>query len=451
MEPILINYHTTKSNNHTQAMHAKIVWILLTLALIFRTADNINAQIIKYSVKDGDEAFLSGDYRKAEVIFHSILEKEKKNYHALKTLAEIKIKLNKLGDAESLVDQILAIPVVSGRNVLVYEKGTTKPKEAELVDVSVMTLDESVKTEDLGSAGKYVTELAGKQKPHYRVYLKETGKMKLIPHSRARIEYAGIPKATHKLALEMKDQIRKSMIDTSDLEEEEMILIHAGCFNMGSEKGDPDEIPIHEVCLTSFLMDRYEVTQKYFQSIMGFNPSQNVGADLPVDSLTWDEANDYCKKNAKRLPTEAEWEYSARAGNNEEFYWGKQSPAKHANFCDSHCKLNIRESEENDGFSHTAPVGSFPPNPYGLHDMAGNVGEWVYDWMAVNYYRQSPKENPRGPNPELEAKISQSITHKVYRGGAWNQTINEMRSANRRGSRYQLRAEGIGFRCAETQ
>ena len=80
--------------------------------------------------------------------------------------------------------------------------------------------------------------------------------------------------------------------------------------------------------------------------------------------------------------------------------------------------------------------------------MSGNVGEWVFDWMAESYYRQSPKDNPKGPNPHLEAKISQSITHKVYRGGSWNQTKSELRSANRRASRYQLRAEGIGFRCA---
>ena len=81
--------------------------------------------------------------------------------------------------------------------------------------------------------------------------------------------------------------------------------------------------------------------------------------------------------------------------------------------------------------------------------MAGNVGEWVSDWMNPSYYRISPKDNPLGPNPDLEATVSQSITHKVYRGGSWNQVAAELRVANRRGSRYQLRAEGIGFRCAQ--
>jgi len=190
---------------------------------------------------------------------------------------------------------------------------------------------------------------------------------------------------------------------------------------------------------------------------MGTNPSQNVGADLPVDSLTWDEASDYCKKLEMRLPTEAEWEYAARAGTTMPFYWGPTVSGKEANFCDSTCVLNVREPRVTDGFKHTAPVGSFPPNPFGLNDMAGNVSEWILDWMDVekNYYLVSPEKDPPGPRSELDACMrvdcigAQSITHKVYRGGAWNQKAGELRSAHRRDSHFQLRAEGTGFRCAK--
>ena len=116
--------------------------------------------------------------------------------------------------------------------------------------------------------------------------------------------------------------------------------------------------------------------------------------------------------------------------------------------------MNIREPRVSDGFRHTAPVGSFPPNPFSLHDMSGNVSEWVQDWLDIekNYYMVSPKKDPPGPRPELDTCAgvcagAASITHKIYRGGAWNQSVSEMRSSNRRESHFQLQAAGNGFRC----
>ena len=225
---------------------------------------------------------------------------------------------------------------------------------------------------------------------------------------------------------------------------------------MGSNVGDPDEKPVHEVCLSPFRISKHEVSQKYFQSVMGTNPSQNIGADLPVESVTWDEARDYCKKIGLRLPTEAEWEFAARGGTTTEFYWGNTVTGKEANFCDRTCELNLREPRVTDGFRQTAPVGSFPPNPYGLYDMAGNVAEWVRDWRDVNqnYYLMSPKKDPLGPRPELDTCMrvdcigAQSITQKLSRGGAWNLRVSTIRSANRHDSHFQLRLEATGFRCA---
>jgi len=189
---------------------------------------------------------------------------------------------------------------------------------------------------------------------------------------------------------------------------------------------------------------------------MGFNPSQFVNADLPVDSVSWLDARNYCKKMGLSLPTEAEWEFAARGGTTTEYYWGDTVKGNEENFCDSACELNKRVPSFTDGFKNTAPVGTFKPNPYGLHDMAGNLSEWVQDWVdeEKNYYMVSPEMDPPGPRPDLNACMgvkcvgSFSINQKIYRGGAWNKETSAMRSAYRRDAHFQLRSDGKGFRCA---
>ncbi len=432
-------------------------WILLAVFLfppLVPGADVARAEEADFLLS-GRKAFSEGKYPEAEQFFSQVVEKAPDDYKALRALAETKIKLEKFQEAESLIDRILKMPVVKGRNVRVTVEGDPTPQEAEIVDERVMAVDESVRK--VPSANAFIRDDVLEPVPHYRVYFKKTGKMKLLPKSKTRIQYHGIPTATRDQALALKAQIQKSLIASLDVKpEEEMVVIPAGCFQMGSEAGSPDERPVHTVCISSFQMGKHEVRQKNFQAVMGTNPSQNVGADLPVDSLTWDEASDYCKKLGLRLPREAEWEYAARAGTITPFYWGATVAGKEANFCDSACELNIREPRVTDGFKHTAPVGSFPPNPFGLYDMAGNVSEWVQDWRDIEkkYYRVSPQQDPPGPRPELDACMrvdcigAQSITQKVYRGGAWNQKVVEMRSAHRRDSHFQLRPEGTGFRCA---
>jgi formylglycine-generating enzyme required for sulfatase activity len=408
-------------------------------------------------LQSGQKAFSEGKYQDAEEFFSQAVAKEPEDHKALRSLAETKIKLKKFQEAESLIDRILKMPVVKGRNVRVYIEGDPNPHEAELVDETVMVRDESA--QDKKESQEFIRGDVRKMIPHYRVYMMKTGKMKLLPKNKTRIQYKGIPTATRDQALALKAQVQKALISTQHgKSDEEMVSIPAGCFQMGSERGDPDERPVHKVCISGFQMGKYEVRQKNFQAVMKANPSQNVGAELPVDSLTWDEASDYCKKVGMRLPTEAEWEYAARAGTTTPFYWGATVSGKEANFCDSTCALNIREPRVTDGFKHTAPVGSFPPNAFGLHDMAGNVSEWVQDWMGAekNYYRISPEKDPPGPRPDLQACMrvgcigSQAITNKVYRGGAWNENAGALRSANRRDSHFQLRPEGTGFRCAKS-
>jgi len=263
--------------------------------------------------------------------------------------------------------------------------------------------------------------------------------MKLVPKSQIRIKYLTLPRPIYDQVVKFKAQVENKLVATESGESGEMAELKGGCCIMGSNKGEVDEVPMHEVCVSPFKIDRYEVSQRNFLSMMGDNPSRFKGPLLPVDSVTWMEAEAYCKKQSKRLPTEAEWEYAARGGTSTEYYWGKKVGSKQANFCDNSCELNVRLVDVSDGFKHTAPIGSFAPNPFGLYDMAGNVSEWVSDWMMENYYRVSPKDNPKGPGYG---------EWKVVRGGAWENDGFAIRSANRKGFQPDYRIEGVGFRCA---
>ncbi len=427
--------------------------VILVILLVAGVVNLGVAEESPGSMVDGEKAFLLREYAKAERIFSAILAKEPDNYILLRAQANTKIKLKKFTEAEKLLDKILATPVSTGRDVLVYTEGGAL--EAELVDETVMAVDDSVKSDEAFS--QFLKQDHEGLVPHYRLFLKKTGKMKLFRKSRTRIQYSGIPAATREKIEALKANVMKASIAASHAKPElELVDIPGGCFQMGSQAGDPDEQPVHKVCISAFKMAKHEVRQKFFQTVMGYNPSQYVGGDLPVDTVSWEGARDYCKKLDLRLPTEAEWEYAARAGTRGEFYWGENITGKEANFCDSTCDLNNRDLDLTDGFKNSSPVGSFPPNGFGLYDMSGNVSEWVLDWMAIdtNYYLMSPEKDPQGPRPELDTCSgatcvgSISITSKVYRGGAWNQGISAMRSANRKDTHFQLKADGTGFRCA---
>ncbi len=186
-------------------------------------------------------------------------------------------------------------------------------------------------------------------------------------------------------------------------------------------------------------MDKYEVTQSAFQASMDRNPSKFVGANLPVERVNWVGADEYCRKKGKRLPTEAQWEYAARGGTKTKFYFGDKYTKTGGNFCDSSCSNEeSRNYDFNDGFPSTSPVGSFPPNPFGLYDMAGNVSEWAEDWFAANYYLVSPKTNPPGPPPSM---------YRVSRGGSWLNSLEYLHSSRRAYLWPEFRVESQGFRC----
>ena len=212
----------------------------------------------------------------------------------------------------------------------------------------------------------------------------------------------------------------------------EMVKISAGTFMMGGKEGDVDEKP-HKVTLDSFYMDKYLITQEEFEKAMKGNPSRWKGAKNPVEQMRWSDAVKYCNArsslegiqpcyslktwecnynaNGYRLPTEAEWEYACRAGTKTPHYFG-DDPAKLKNYA---------WFKENSG-GRPRPVGQKLPSLWGLYDMYGNVWEWCNDFYKVDYYKESPENNPKGP------KTGKT---KVLRGGCWNSSADECRSSYR--------------------
>ncbi|MDR1165998.1 MAG: formylglycine-generating enzyme family protein [Deltaproteobacteria bacterium] len=175
----------------------------------------------------------------------------------------------------------------------------------------------------------------------------------------------------------------------------EFVLIPAGSFIMGAqdESGSADELPRHRVAISKpFYLGKYQVTQKEWQSVMGNNPSARAGRNLPVEMVSWADAQAFIAKlNQKervrryRLPTEAEWEYAARAGATTAFFFG-----------DDFRGLDRYAWHADNSDERTHPVGGKDPNPWGLYDIFGNVWEWTNDWYGDDYYANSPSSDPPG-------------------------------------------------------
>lgn len=287
-------------------------------------------------------------------------------------------------------------------------------------------------------------------------------------------------------------------IDTNSVSTEPdtsgMVLIPAGSFMMGGngKLARPDEFPKHQVVVSAFWMDAYEVTNKQFEAFVaatgyvtiaertpdweeiktqlppntpkppdsvlvagsmifhptdgavnlnsffrwwkwqpGANWRQPLGpgsnieglADHPAVHISWFDAAAYCKWKGSRLPTEAEWEWAARGGLQDNVYpWGNEHIDAGGHKANSWQGGFPRENSGEDGYLTTAPVGSFAPNQYGLYDMAGNVWEWCNDWYNTNYYshslKQAPHQNPTGPDQSYD--INDPYTPKrVQRGGSY--------------------------------
>jgi len=230
----------------------------------------------------------------------------------------------------------------------------------------------------------------------------------------------------------------------------EFVLVPAGEFNMGSpkteKKREADEGPIHHVKISKpFYMSKHEVTQAQYKAIMGRlpKPCKFEGDSLPVENVDWNNADTCLKalsvsKGMKfRLPTEAEWEYACRGGTSTPFNTGETINAEQANY-DS--KYVYGNGVVGDCKEATVPVGSFPPNAFGLYDMHGNVWEWCSDFYKNNYYKNSETVDPKGPA---------SGGARVIRGGSWNHNPNKLRSADRNKRIHGADRRYLGFRAVQ--
>jgi formylglycine-generating enzyme required for sulfatase activity len=236
----------------------------------------------------------------------------------------------------------------------------------------------------------------------------------------------------------------------------EFVLIPSGSFLMGSpdtdEDANRDEKPQHRVTISKqFYLGRYEVTQAQWEAVMGSHPftspRSNSFYHLPgmaerlrkpnnPATVSWNDAQEFIERlnrkegHAKyRLPTEAEWEYAARAGTTTSYSFGADAKnlARYAWFGE----------DFETGSTHA--VGQKKPNPWGLYDMHGNVWEWTEDWYGEQYYGESPAEYPVGPDSGMG---------RVVRGGSWHTTGNGWRSASRRHYLTDYRGISVGFRIA---
>jgi formylglycine-generating enzyme required for sulfatase activity len=285
-----------------------------------------------------------------------------------------------------------------------------------------------------------------------------------------------------------------------------MVLIPAGEFWMGTDRASmsdlvslcvkeeacnekfKNETSRHKVSLNSFYLDQFEVTNEKFQTFeqdVDFSTTAETKGEVlahlradgklkpkfleggywkkpdsdkdvfgsgrkdhPVVQVSWEDANEYCEWAGKRLPTEAEWEYAARAGTNTRYWWGDRyfNSKPTANALDESFKSYFFNTGTEiipgyvDGYAKTAPVGSYEANQWGVNDMIGNVWEWTADWYDDEGYENSSVHNPIGP---------EDGTMRVLRGGSWINDPLSSRSASRLPMEPNFHLDNIGFRCAK--
>lgn len=241
----------------------------------------------------------------------------------------------------------------------------------------------------------------------------------------------------------------------------EFVLIPKGSFTMGGsiydKEYDETEGPQHTVTFNyEFYMSKYEVTQGQWQSVMDDNPSEfpECGKNCPVENISWNMAKEFVEKMNKRndgfeyrLPSEAEWEYAARAGTTTQFYWGED--LRYSQMCE-YANVPDREALKfdsdwqvakcSDGYTTTAPVGKFKPNNFGLYDMSGNIWEWVEDIDSPNY-RNLPTDG--SANLTIGDRDA-----RMLRGGSWAFRPWDSRLADRTGVEPDFKSYVTGFRLA---
>jgi formylglycine-generating enzyme required for sulfatase activity len=244
-----------------------------------------------------------------------------------------------------------------------------------------------------------------------------------------------------------------------------LVPIPTGTFMMGAPESETgsriDERPVHEVHITRpFWLGAHEVTQAEYRAVVGSNPAffspEGLGAEkvsglntdrFPIEQISWDAASEYCRLLSARpeeiaagriyrLPTEAEWQYACRAGTQTAFSFGDALGSQQANI---NGNFPYGGAPRGPFLGRTCEVGSYPPNAFGLYDMHGNVAEMMSDWYGRYYFKDSPSEDPKGPEKGSD---------KVVLGGSWGTDAARCRSAFRRSNATSGAAYFFGFRVA---
>jgi formylglycine-generating enzyme required for sulfatase activity len=274
---------------------------------------------------------------------------------------------------------------------------------------------------DAAEADGLVTfrDLADYVTDRMRAYTVERGQVQ-IPFEAAGEESSG------DFLLSAKPVLQAGATNVNEKDGLTYVWIPPGTFQMGCSPGDTEcvaaEKPAHEVTLTTgFWMGQTPVTQEAYQRVIGNNPSHFKGDQLPVEQVNWNEAQGYCQAAGMRLPTEAEWEYAARGGSTASRYGDPDRIAWYS---------------ANSG-NTTHAVGQKEANAFGLHDMLGNVWQWVADWYAE--YPAGPQRDPAGPG---------SGQYRALRGGSGYNVPRGARASSRFRGGPVSRGYGIGLRCA---
>jgi formylglycine-generating enzyme required for sulfatase activity len=217
----------------------------------------------------------------------------------------------------------------------------------------------------------------------------------------------------------------------------QLVHLKGGCYRMGTEPGTPggpEEKPAHDACVRDFDLGKFEVTQDQWVGVMNSNPSyhQKCGT-CAVEMVSWNDVQEFIARLNKhtsdgkyRLPTEAEWEYAARAGKADRYSGVNDDPDAVAWYTGN--------------TNATHPVGTKAPNAFGLQDMSGNVWEWTADWYDPGYYAVSPKDDPRGP---------EKGTRRVMRGGSYADQAFDQRVTYRNYLPPDYRGQNKGFRVVK--
>lgn len=261
-----------------------------------------------------------------------------------------------------------------------------------------------------------------------------------IPESSASVAFTPV----------VQDTLSSLPAEIKDAQGVSMMLVPAGEFIMGNDKLFTNERPSHTVNLDAFYIDDYEITNALYKDCVAAGGGCEAPADPflynnaarashPIVRVDWDMARSYCEWRGARLPTEAEWEKAARGENALTYPWNGDS-------------INVNYA--NYDSTGTKAVGSYPfvRSPYGIHDMAGNVSEWVSDWYSLDYYQLVLNNNISNPAGPLDSPFSSSHNNygRVFRGGSWKTTDGSLLSTT-----YRSRAtpdsysDDLGFRCAK--